>query len=537
LFLTMDSITQHGSTARASFTASVDLAGGHVWAYRGQFGLSHSASGWKVQWSPAVVYPDLGPGQRLAVVTQFPDRAPVLDVEGQPLQVLGSVYVLGVWPGRLSDPAATATAFAKLTHLDAGQVLGQIKAAPPQQFLQLASLDPTTYAGLRSALHGVPGLVVQQQRKRLFQAEATGLIGGVGNEINPVLRNEGAYYVPGTTVGLSGLEQTYQRQLLGTPTTEVVAVTAGGTQAGVLARWPGAAGTPVRTTISSATQDAALSALNSVPGSGDIVAVRASTGEVLAIAQRHGSGSAAVDALSAKLTPGSAFTIVSAAALLGSGLTSSSQLTCGKSLTLDGQTFTGAGPGSSVPFSKAFADGCSTALASASQRLTAGELDQAARDLGIGANWSGLPVPAFSGSVPANASGGQLAAETLGQGNVQMSPLAMAMVAAAVDSGRWHTPRFLAGSADPAGTALSPGNMSQLRGLMRTAVTTGSAQAANASGDPVYGQVGLVHAGSTWTSWFTGFRGDIAFTVVESGPTAKLSAAALASTFLSALGS
>ncbi len=537
LFLTMDSVTQHGSTAQASFTASVDLAGGHVWSYRGQFGLSHGDGDWKVQWSPSVVYPGLGQGQRLAVVTQFPDRAPVLDAEGQPLQVLGSVYILGVTPAKLANPAATATAFAKITNLDGSQVLGQIEAAPPQQVLELASLDPTTYASLRSALQDVPGLVVQQQRKRLFQAEATGLIGGVGNEINPVLRNEGAYYVPGTTVGLSGLEQTYQRQLLGTPTTEVVAVTPGGTQTGVLARWPGAAGTPVRTTISAATQDAALSALNGVPGSGDIVAVRASTGEVLAIAQRHGSGSAGVDALNAKLTPGPAFTIVSAAALLASGLTGSSQLTCGKSLTLDGRTFTSPGTGSSVPFSKAFAEGCSTALASASQRLTAGELDQAARDFGIGANWSGLPVPAFSGSVPANASRGQLAAETLGQGNVQMSPLAMAMVAAAVDSGRWHTPRFLAGSADPAGTALSPGNMSQLRGLMRTAVTSGSAQAASASGDPVYGQVGLVHAGSTWTSWFVGFRGDIAFTVVESGPTAQLSAAALASAFLSALGS
>jgi cell division protein FtsI/penicillin-binding protein 2 len=508
-----------------------------VWAYRGQFGLSHSASGWKVQWSPAVVYPDLGPGQRLAVVTQFPDRAPVLDVEGQPLQVLGSVYVLGVWPGRLSDPAATATAFAKLTHLDAGQVLGQIKAAPPQQFLQLASLDPTTYAGLRSALHGVPGLVVQQQRKRLFQAEATGLIGGVGNEINPVLRNEGAYYLPGTTVGLSGLEQTYQRQLLGTPATEVVAITTGGTQTAVLARWPGTSGTPVRTTITSATQDAALNALNGVAGSGDIVAVRASTGEVLAVAQRHGPGSAGVDALSARLTPGSAFTIVSAAALLQAGLTTGSQLSCQNSFTVGGQTFTSKGTGAPVPFSQAFADACGTAFAAASQRLTAASLGQAAKEFGIGADWSALPVPAFSGSVPSSSSAAQLAAQAVGQGNIQMSPLAMTMVAAAADSGRWHTPRFLASSPDPAGTALTPGNMSALRSLMRSAVSSGSARAANQPGAAVYGQVGMVHTGSTWTSWFVGFRGDIAFTVVESGPTSQLSAAALARTFLSGLGS
>ena len=65
----------------------------------------------------------------------------------------------------------------------------------------------------------------------------------------------------------------------------------------------------------------------------------------------------------------------------------------------------------------------------------------------------------------------------------------------------------------------------------------GTAQAASRPGAPVYGQVGLVHTGSTWTSWFVGFRGDIAFTVIESGKTSQLSAAALAGEFLTALDS
>ena len=79
--------------------------------------------------------------------------------------------------------------------------------------------------------------------------------------------------------------------------------------------------------------------------------------------------------------------------------------------------------------------------------------------------------------------------------------------------------------------------MSELRSLMRTAVRSGAAKAASQPGTPVYGQVGLVHTGSTWTSWFVGYRGDVAFTVVESGKTSQLSAAALAGAYLSALGS
>jgi hypothetical protein len=135
LFMTMDSVTQHGGgTAEASFTASVDLAEeGRVWTYHGQFGLSQVGGNWEVQWAPSVVYPGLGQGQRLAVVTQFPDRASVLDAEGQPLQVPSPVYVVGVMPSALADPAVTAARYASLTGLDFGQVLGQITAAPQME--------------------------------------------------------------------------------------------------------------------------------------------------------------------------------------------------------------------------------------------------------------------------------------------------------------------------------------------------------------------------------------------------------------------
>ena len=539
MFLAMSSVTQHGATAEASFTASVDLAGeGLVWTYKGRFGLRRAGAGWEVAWAPSVVYPGLTQGERLAVVTRFPSRAPVLDSAGQPLEVPGPVYVLGVWPGRLAAPAFTARAFANLTGLQSAQVLGQIIAAPPHQFLRLASLDPVTYAGLRSRLRDVPGLVVQRERARLFQAEASALVGEVGSEVSPVLRADGAFYLPGTTIGLSGLQRTYQRELLGTPTIEVVTVNQAGVPASVLARWPGAAGTPVRTTINSTVQRAALAALDQGSASGEIVAVQASTGQVLAVAQRRLSGSlTAAGPLDAQLTPGTAFTIVSATALLGTGLKVFTPISCDNSFTVGGQTFTSDGTGVQKPFSDAFARGCGTAFAGLSERLTPGEFAQVVREFGIGADWSSLPVPAFSGSVPPATDVADLAAETIGQGNVRMSALSMAMVAATVDAGSWHTPQVTQGAADPAGTPLDPSAMSAMRSLMRGAVRSGAAQAASVPGAPVYGQVGLVHTGSGWLSWFVGFRGNIAFTVIESGKTSQLSAAALAGAFLSAIGS
>ena len=68
----------------------------------------------------------------------------------------------------------------------------------------------------------------------------------------------------------------------------------------------------------------------------------------------------------------------------------------------------------------------------------------------------------------------------------------------------------------------------------RGAVRSGAAQAASQPGPRVYGQVGLLHTGSGWTSWFVGYRGDIAIAAIETGKTPELSAAALAGAFFAA---
>src|SRR4029077_17580975 len=141
-------------------------------------------------------------------------------------------------------------------------------------------------------------------------------------------------------------------------------------------------------------------ALDGVPNSGEIVAVRASTGAVLAVAQRQAPG-ALPAALSARLAPGAAFTIVSAAALVEKkGVSLSTSIPCASSFNVGGQTFSSEGTGEQRPFSTAFAEGCGNAFDQVAERLTATEWTQVVREFGIGAEWSGLQVPAFSGSVP-----------------------------------------------------------------------------------------------------------------------------------------
>ena len=539
----IDHIVQHGSTAVATYRATVVLAeAGQQWSYLGTFGLTLVNGNWVIDWAPSLINPRLSAGDRLAVVTSFAPRAAVADMNGEPLVAAAADYRIGVYPGRLKHPVATAAGFSAATGLDPQQVLGQIQAAPPSDFLSLLTLDPAGFSALWPKLSTVPGLTEQRRTERLFDSTAQEVVGEVGTEDSSVLRDEGAAYVPGMTVGLAGLEQTYQDELIGTPTTSVVVVNAAGH--GIATLWTstgGHAGTPLRTTLNSQQQAAAASALARQSSSAEIVAVDTRTGAIRVLASRNAPGSVKLPkggALSAQVEPGMAFSIVSAAALLSTGITADHPLPCEPVADVGGETFTyqPATP-STATLATDFADGCGTAFANMSRTLTAQQLTSTERGFGIGARWK-LPLSTFSGTAPAVSGEAQVAAQATGTGGVLMSPLGMATVAAEVAAGTGHSPVILA--ADPATTWQAPltvAELSQLRQLMRLAVTSGSAHAADLSGTPVFGQAGVVQSGQhSYLSWFVGYRGNLAVTVLETGATAGQAAAALAGTFLGNVG-
>lgn len=537
-FFTMRSVTQHGSTAVATYVATVDLAQtGQQWSYVGEFGLTARHGNWVVDWAPSVINPSLGAGDRLAVETSYAPRASILDASRQPLVAASTDYRVGVYPGTLKNPAATASGFSQLTTLDTQQVLGQILAAPPGGFLSLLTLSPGSFDSLWPKLSKVPGLSYQRRSGRLFSPPAAQeVVGAVGTENSAMLRREGAAYQPGLTVGLSGLEQAFQNSLVGTPTTAVEVVNPAGR---VTKRWVlkgGHAGTPVQTTLDGQEQAAAANALAGQPNSAEIVAMDSTSGAIRALAT-HSAGSVPLPsggALNAQVEPGMAFSIVSAAALLSAGVTANHPLPCEPVANVGGVTFTyQPAAAATSTFATDFADGCGTAFANMSRTLTPGQLTSTERAFGIGSPWR-LQLQAFSGSAAAASGEADVAAQVTGTGGVLMSPLAMATVAAEVASGTGHSPVLL--PADKSATwepPLSGTSLGQLRQLMRLAVTSGAAHAADVPGTPVYGQAGVVRTGKhSYLSWFVGYRGTVAVAVLETGGSASQAAAAVAGTFL-----
>jgi cell division protein FtsI/penicillin-binding protein 2 len=545
LNLSMLDVSQHGKTASARFSAAIDLGGsGLTWSYTNEFSLADGAHGWRVTWSPSVIVQGMTSTEQLAVVSYWFARQPLLDSAGQSLAVPSTVYKVGVTPGQLADPARTAAGLAAVTKLSADQIEGQMDEGPSSVFLPLLTLSPAEYAVMGPELRGIPGLQFKPTRERLFDSIAPDVVGSVGTETASILRTDGVQYRPGTTVGLTGLQETFQRQLTGTPETQVLLQEIkSGLPAVTLKTWPGSAGKAVHTTLNANVQLAADDAVAHSPTSAAIVAVQASTSKILAVASHTPKGQPGLDPLSGQYQPGQAFTIVSSAAILSAGLSPGATVPCQSSSSVAGRTFRNQPPvpNLGIPsFRTDFAHACSTAFAGGlALSLPAGDLAKASQDFGIG-GWQ-LPVSSyFAGKIGQPSGKGMLAADMIGRGDVEVSPLGMALAAAVVGSGTWHEPSLVTDPslvAGPAGSGqrgtVSPQVLTELRDMMRAAARTGPNAAADVGGD-VYAQTGSAPYGSAhlWTNWFVGYQGGVAFAVVELGKSASASASSLAGSFL-----
>ena len=110
-------------------------------------------------------------------------------------------------------------------------------------------------------------------------------------------------------------------------------------------------------------------------------------------------------------------------------------------------------------------------------------------------------------NAPAGASGSELAQEAFGEGQLTASPLAMASVAATVDSGTFKQPILLAGTKQPTATALPASTDAQLKQMMQAVVTSGTA-ASVGFGSGVYAKTGTadIQGQEQPNSWLIAFE-------------------------------
>lgn len=524
----VDQIIKKGDEADARFTVKIDLGeNGQPWEYPGLMHLRRVGGQWKVVWSPSIIHTSLKPGQRLAVVTDEPERAPVTDTHGRSLMREVGAYDIGVFPGQLADPKKTLDLLAEQAKIDGGhrldaeRLLGRVRSAPPQDFLALLTLQVPTHNALVKRLTNIPGLKFNGVRAPIAPAYAPQLIGSLGPATANRLQQVGAPYQPGDTIGVSGIQLLQQRRLAGTPTVRVVAQDESGKNTEELRSWEGQQPQEVQTTLDPAFQRKADNALAGLRSPASMVVVRPSTGEVLAVSNHRTSGRNL--AFEGKYPPGLTFGIVSAEALFSrAGMNQATETTCPGSVTIGGENFTNRARPDGT-FAGHFAASCKTTLAQLSTKLDAQTLASEAAQLGIGKNW-GLTVPAFTGSVPTPANDGEKAATMIGEGRVQVSPLAMALVAAAAQNGTWKPPYVVKDIPKtvqaPPPQNLRPESIASLKKVLGLTASHGNARGVRVSSD-VVGVAALTSYrdgdSNKVVSWFVGSSGDRAFAIAVEG--------------------
>ena len=244
----------------------------------------------------------------------------------------------------------------------------------------------------------------------------------------------------------------------------------------------------VVTTLDAGAQAAAEKAVKQFSGA-SVVAVKPSTGAIRAVANNPATGFNA--AMQGKQAPGSTMKIVTAAMLMEKGLASADRpAECPKDVMYQGRTFHNLNdfslPASST-FTNSFARSCNTAFIKLiDDTHDDAALAKEARDVfGIGLDWK-TGIVSFDGSVPEE-TGGEAAAQYIGQGTVQMNALNMASVTATARTGTFRQPVIVPRSLDDRQLAVAarslPQNVTrQLNSMMRATATWGTGQQAMAAG-------------------------------------------------------
>ncbi|MET9786357.1 penicillin-binding transpeptidase domain-containing protein [Streptomyces canus] len=318
---------------------------------------------------------------------------------------------------------------------------------------------------------------------------------------------------------LDALREKYGTEAGGTPGIELVIKHPDQTpDTSLLTLSEGKAG-KLETTISASAQAAAEKAVK-LYGQSSVVAVKPSTGEVLAVANnRTDSFNAAFEGTKA---PGSTMKIITAAMLIDNGVTSmNGPAPCPPDAVWQGQTFknlTGMEPNEGASLANSFMRSCNTAFIKLidEKPLTDESLTLEAQNrFGIGEDWK-TGIVSFDGKVPA-VSGPDRAANAIGQGQVQMNPLNMASVTATAITGAFRQPYLVSPKLDDRELATAKGlpynTASQLKQMMRLTATQGTAtKAMSGLGGDIGAKTGSaeVDGQQVSNSWFTGFRNDMA---------------------------
>ncbi len=516
------------------------------WTYDSFLTLHRTDQGWRGVWDRTLLQPEVRSGQRLRAVRLAAPRGEVIGARGERLFWNAEANRLGIDKTKLTPDEAPAAArrLARLLDLDPERFATRVQRAGSKAFVEAVVLrnegddfDLTREALRIRGVHTVP--IIRSLPIRKGFAEP--VLGRVGDATAEIIAASSSTIRDGDPVGLSGLQASRNSTLMGVTGFRVLVYQADNpTVERELFRVEPKEGRSITVTLDARLQSRAERVLAGVGPAAALIAIRPSTGEILAAANGPGADGYSI-ATRGRYPPGSVFKTVTVLAALRAGVKPSDPVRCTPSITVNGKRFDNwqGYPASAlgrVSLRTAFAHSCNTAMIRLASKVTPGALARAAADLGLGEGVE-LGVSSFLGEVPEPTDEVSAAAQLIGQDGVLVSPLGAAAVAASIGAGHPVRPYLLADSPPAAVAGVTAAEAKQLQTLMAAVTQQGSgrvlaglpgASVLSKTGTASYGQPVRFHA------WMIAIKGDLAVAAfVADGTSGAITAGPLLRRFLS----
>ncbi len=514
-------------TATASFKTVWDVDDTEDdWEYTTTTKLVYDqeAEAWQVDYDQAELT-GLEPGNQVAVRTEASQRGQIRSTDKQALVKDRPVVRLGIDKTRLEDGEAgdSAKKLAKLADIDASAYVARVKGAGDQAFVEAITLRDNKKRKVTDArIEAIPGgrAITGSEPLALTRSFARPILGTVGQATAEIVKESEGKTKADDIVGLSGLQAQYNDRLAGAAGLTVASYDSSGQQVDELFDRAPKDGKNLAVTLDSAQQKLAEKLLTQVDPTSALVAIRPSDGSILAAAS--GPADQGLNtAMLGKYAPGSTFKVITALAMLRDGKTPSSKVKCPETTTIEGKEFKNfdgypAAKLGTIPLSEAIAQSCNTVFVEGAAGLKAKDLTTAGASLGLSPSPS-TGTSSFLGSIPDDSTGTTLAANGIGQGVVETSPLGMATVAASVAAGETVSPHLMESpkpdAAKAPATQLESKEASELKKMMAGTVTHGTlVDLQKVPGPKVYGKSGTAEydADENAHAWVIAVQGDLA---------------------------
>ena len=475
----------------------------------------------------------------------LPLRAPrgvMFDRHGEVLVENRASFNISIMREHSRDLDRTMRLLAKVTGADEAQMRETVErhrrepSYRPIVVVQDATLAQVAAVTARRLDFELPDVVVQQVPTRRYPADALGahLLGYVGEASEQQVAD--GVVATGTVMGQSGLERTYNEILMGSDGARRVVVNSVGREIRTLDEEPPTEGKRMQLTLDASMQRAAEEGFRTTGYWGSAVVLEPATGDVLTLvslpAYDPNAFAAGIDkatwqqlntdelrplqnrAIQGRYSPGSTFKVVMATAALEEGvITPETKIFCAGGGTFYGRFFQCLGHHGWMDVRHALEKSCNTFFYTVGNQLGVDKIHDWSQKLGL-ATKSGVDLPnEVESIIPSTAWKQQRTGErwypgetisvAIGQGQVSVTPMSMAVMMASVAQGRRVTPRLVKATSNggtweqvqnPAPAApvtLKPDTVSAVHdGLWMAVNGAGTAVRAKIAGRDVAGKTG-----------------------------------------------